>query len=137
MMNHVTSTIYSPSKLAAAVHAARCTLGKSPAWNETLMLPTEIVQNNWLAFIVQHPQASWMCQCTFLREKTAACNSQEQILRSQLRPTRSDKRAIDNGAFAKSTSSYASRPQSISQDKHLHFEVPRHLDQINCHAIKD
>ncbi|KAK6942142.1 Cyclin, C-terminal domain [Dillenia turbinata] len=36
-MNYATSIIYCPSMLAAAaVYAARCTLGKSPVWNETL-----------------------------------------------------------------------------------------------------
>ncbi|XAR48301.1 hypothetical protein NMG60_11031067 [Bertholletia excelsa] len=41
MMNYATIMCCRPSKLAAAaVYAARCTLNKSPAWNETLKLHT-------------------------------------------------------------------------------------------------
>lgn len=40
MMNYAT-VAYCPSMLAAAaVYGARCTLNKSPAWNETLKLHT-------------------------------------------------------------------------------------------------
>ncbi|VFQ72282.1 unnamed protein product [Cuscuta campestris] len=41
MMNYAASVIYCPSMIAAsAVYAARCTLNKTPAWNETLKLHT-------------------------------------------------------------------------------------------------
>jgi hypothetical protein len=38
---HYATIIYCPSMIAAsAVYAARCTLKKTPAWNETLKLHT-------------------------------------------------------------------------------------------------
>ncbi|KAK4272428.1 hypothetical protein QN277_020989 [Acacia crassicarpa] len=41
LMNYETMIRHSPSKVAAsAVYAARCTLNKSPSWNETLSLHT-------------------------------------------------------------------------------------------------
>jgi G2/mitotic-specific cyclin-B, other len=41
VMNYAAIMMYCPSMIAAsAVYAARCTLNKSPAWDETLKLHT-------------------------------------------------------------------------------------------------
>lgn len=41
MMNYSSTIMYCPSMIAAsAVYAARCTLNKTPLWNETLKLHT-------------------------------------------------------------------------------------------------
>lgn len=41
LMNYEGMILHSPSKVAAsAVYAARCTLNKTPTWNETLALHT-------------------------------------------------------------------------------------------------
>lgn len=46
MMNYSTAIKYSPSMIAAsAVYAARCTLNKAPAWNDTLGSHTGFSEN--------------------------------------------------------------------------------------------
>jgi len=77
MMNYATLMYYCPSMLAAsAVFAARCTLNKTPFWNETLKLHTGYSQEQLMYvknkircclilfgfFMIQlFPEFGWYC----------------------------------------------------------------------------